>query len=288
MFGIINFIGVLTGVGSVSLLRNPTGENNKEARGVFLMRKNISNLAESNHVLRRGSERGFSAFELLVTVAVIGILSGAAIYSIAAHQRLYRADDQALNIIDVLQEARQRSLTQRETMRVEVDLTDNVVRLIDENTVGDANDDEVIRSITLMDQDQVKLDARPESINENPPEEFPVPSAQFKHSIYPKSLTHDVSTIRFLSNGTIVDAGTNAAGDNATSVGVTLHVWSPANYDEDQPQVARAITVLGATGSIRLWEHKPSIQTTSPWQDSRRTSVYGGQQTQAPTATPQQ
>ncbi len=232
-------------------------------------------------------ERGFSIIEILVALTIISIMSGTAIYYITAHKKLYNADDQALKIIDMLQEARQRSLTQRETLRVEIDLTANMVRLIDENGVGASSDDDLIRTTTLLDSTAVRLDARPSNINVNPPEAFPVPSAQFKQSVYPMSQNNQVCTIRFLSNGTIVDAGNNETGGGAVSVGVTLHVWSLADKDDEKYLVARAITVLGSTGSIRLWEYNPALEGNNKWQDSRRTSVYGGQQTGgSPTPTP--
>lgn len=91
--------------------------------------------------------RGFSMVELLIVLTVITILLGISLFYLSAHERLYRPDEEALKIIDVFQEARQRSLTQRETMRVEIDLTDNVVRLIDENQPSTADDDRPIRSV---------------------------------------------------------------------------------------------------------------------------------------------
>ncbi len=216
--------------------------------------------------------------ELLIVIAMIMILSGVSFYYLNATQRLYRSDDEAFQIVDVLQEARQRSLTQRETIRVEIDITANVVRLIDENSQNipaTTNDDVLIRQVTLLPNAQVRVSAPPSNITYNPPEPLPAPTATFAQSTYPLSVNNQVCTMRFLSGGTVVDAGTNNLGNGAITRGVTLHIWSPKTTNPNEFEVARSITVIGSTGSIRLWEFNPVSLATNKWQDSRRTGSFG-------------
>lgn len=215
--------------------------------------------------------------ELLIVLTVITILLGISLFYLSGHQRLFRPDEQALKIIDIFQEARQRSLTQRETMRVEIDLTDNMVRLIDENLPGSANDDRVIRSVVLVPQSEVKLNSRPPDISTNPTEIMPVPVAQFRPSVYSSSSGHNVCTFRFQRNGTVVNEGTDAVGTNATTTGLTLFIWSPKQNNPNESDIARAITVIGATGSVRFWEYNRNLTDANKWKDSRRMSIYGGQ-----------
>lgn len=215
--------------------------------------------------------------ELLIVLAVITILSGVSLFYLSGHQKLFRPDEQALKIIDIMQEARQRSLSQRETMRVEIDLTDNLVRLIDENQPNTAEDDRLIRSIVVLPQSDVKINSRPPDIATNPQESMSVPIAQFKVSIYPSSVTHNVCTFRFLRNGSVVDQGTDAIGSNASTAGATLFLWSPKPDTENESEVARAITVIGATGSVRFWEYNRNLTDVNKWKDSRRSNIYGGQ-----------
>lgn len=222
------------------------------------------------------SSDGFSLIELLIVMLLISIMSGTIYYYLNAAQDLYKPEEQALSIIDIFQEARQRSLTQRETLRVEIDLTDNMIRLIDENTATTANDDVQIRQIALLPDYEIKVNERPPNISYNPSEEFPVPSAQFRQSIYQPSLAHDVCTIRFLRNGTVADQGTNEVGINAVSTGLTLHVWSPQKGNINEANIARAITVVGSTGAIRLWEYDKALPGINKWKDTRRTSLFGG------------
>jgi prepilin-type N-terminal cleavage/methylation domain-containing protein len=221
--------------------------------------------------------RGFSMVELLIVLTVITILTGISLFYLSGHERLFRPDEQALKIIDIFQEARQRSLTQRETIRVEIDLTDNLVRLIDENQPNTPDDDRVIRSLVLLPQTDVKINSRPPDISTNPVEIMPVPIAQFRPSIYPPSISHNVCTFRFLRNGTVVNEGTDSIGSNATTTGLTMFIWSPKIDNPNESEIARAITVIGATGSVRFWEYNRNLTDPNRWKDSRRSSIYGGQ-----------
>ena len=119
-------------------------------------------------------DAGYSIVEMLIVLTVVSILTSGAFFYLNAHQTLYKTDNQALLIADLLQEARQRSLTQRKTMRVEIDLTKAAARLIDENTAATANDDKILREISLYFPNEVRIDAPPPEITNNPPEPQPV------------------------------------------------------------------------------------------------------------------
>ncbi len=224
---------------------------------------------------KRFRENGFSVVELLVVLVIIGVLAAMSGFYYSAHRKLYKPDDQSLKIIDILQEARQRALTQRESMRVELDTTDNIARLIDENNPTTADDDREIRRITLFEVNEVKIARRADNIANNPPEALPAANAVFTISTYPTSSTHNVCTIRFQSNGTVLNGGNDAIGTGATLTGVTLHIWSPVETSPNDADIARAITVIGSSGSLRLWEYDKNSTETNKWQDSRRTGGYG-------------
>jgi len=224
----------------------------------------------------RRSESGFSVTELLVVLALIAVLTGISIFYLTGHKKLYRPDDEALQIADIMQEARQRSLTQRRPMRVEINLTTNIVKLYDENTnATTASDDVLLKAFDLFASQSVTVSTRPAEISYNPPEPMPVANAVFKASVYPPSISQNVCTIRFLANGSAVDAGTNAVGSGAVPTGLTLHIWSPNQTTPTQSDIARAITVLGSTGVIRMWEYDHTSTASNKWKDSRRSGSYG-------------
>ncbi|MCS6873135.1 MAG: prepilin-type N-terminal cleavage/methylation domain-containing protein [Pyrinomonadaceae bacterium] len=220
-------------------------------------------------------QKGFSLIELIIVITVAFILTGISFFLLTSHQRLFKPDEQVLKIADILQEARQRALTQRETMRVEIDLTDNSVRLIDENSPTTHTDDKLIRQISLFPPQEVRIDTRPPGISFDPPEMISVPPATFPISVYPPSVAHNVCTLRFLRNGSVVNAGTDPIGSNASLTSAAIFVWSPRNGNPSQYEIARAITVVGTTGFIRLWEYDPNLSTPNKWKDSRRFSSGG-------------
>ncbi len=231
-------------------------------------------------------EMGFSLIELLIVLLIIGILIAISLIYANPHQKLYKPDDQSLQVTDVLQEARQRSLTQRETLRVEISKTSGVVRLYEENSTATADDDRLIKAVTLFPESEVRMTSRPTNVSYNPPEPLTPPNAAFPVSVYPASLGEEVCTLRFLPNGTVVSAGTNSIGTGASLTGVALHIWSPTETDPTESQTLRAITVIGTTGVIRLWEFNPALPLTNKWQDSRRYGTYGGGSGGTPSPTP--
>lgn len=217
------------------------------------------------------SQSGFSTAELLVVVMITSIMTSVSLYYLYYHEKLYKPDEQAAYIIDILQEARQRALTQKTTMRVELDLTDNVARLINEETTAISTDDTILRTVKLKVAKEVTISQKPSNITPNPVEPSPVPIVEFKNNtIYPPSLSHRVATIRFRKDGTVTDAGTNDLGGSANITGVTIYVWQPDDVLPEKSSIARAITIIGSSGAIRLWNYYPNNPTNAQWKDTRR------------------
>lgn len=221
-------------------------------------------------------QKGFSLVELLVVMGVVLILTTVSLFYLTAQRKLYNTDEQSLKIIDLIQEARQRSLTQRETLRVEIDLTSNTGRLINENDSSVATDDKVIRQVTFYPVSNVRADVRPTNVTTAPPEALPVPTAQFAGSLHPLSAGHNVATFRFLLDGTVVGPGTNATGSGATVTGATLYIWKPKATNNNESEMTKAITILGATASVRMWDYAKAPDGSWFWKDSRRAGYGSG------------
>jgi len=203
------------------------------------------------------NEQGFSLIELLIVVLVVTILSLMA-YRTFAGNTLFEADHRAYVVMDMIKEARQRAITQQETLRVEINRDKNTVRLINENDPGDETDDVELKSYNLAGTTIVNYDGPPANQAAAPVEPTPVPSLQFKASVYPSSLSDQVATLRFLRNGNVVDAGSNAVGDNSVVTGATIYFWMPkplnGGWSADEGRIIRAITILGNSGSARFWK----------------------------------
>ena len=220
---------------------------------------------------RLNSEAGYSVVELLVVVGISAIMTTVSLYYLYGHQKLYMPDEQASHFIDMLQEARQRALTQKVTMRVELDLTDNIARLINENDSTISTDDKVVRSFPLKPTQEVKIENRPSNVTVSPTESSPVPAVTFvNNSTHPLSLNHKVATLRFRKDGTVTDGGTTALAAGAVVTGATVFVWQPNKTNANNSVITRSITVIGGSGAIRLWNHYPTQPANSQWKDSRR------------------
>ena len=243
----------------------------------------MKELLLTNSRRKFNDETGASLFELLVVVAIVTILSAVSIFYFSGNSRMYKPDDESLKLVDLLQEARQRSLTQRETIRVEIDLTANIARIIDENTASTETDDKKIREVTLYPGADVKLDSQPPDITTFPPDPLAAQAASYQISVYPASVTHNVCTLRFKSDGTVYNAGTNPTAAGAALTSATLFIWSPKPNSATLSEVARAITIVGTTGSMKLWDYNRTSTDANKWKDSRRTGVYGSGSTPTPT-----
>lgn len=215
---------------------------------------------------RFSSEHGFSMVELIVVVLLIFITTSMSIFLLSGRQKAYKPDEQSAKIGDLMQEARQRSLTQRETMRVEINLDKGTARLIDENgdLISDGNgDDKELKKITLLPGADVKFNKRPDNITQNPPEPIQVDPVVFYLSDYPGSELDKVVTFRFKRNGTITDK-------TDTPYSGSLHIWSPKSGNTENSEIARSITFLGSSGLVRFWEWNVGSPDANKWKNSRR------------------
>jgi Tfp pilus assembly major pilin PilA len=229
----------------LSCLRHVTGKS---------METNIS-AKRCEKADSRINERGFSVMEFLVVIGLIAVLSGLSMIYFASNRRGYAVEDQALQIVDIIQEAKQRALTQRRTMRVEINLVQNAVRLIDEKTAGNAGDDIEIARLALPTVETVRVGTRPANISSEPNVGFPVPQPVFQPSSHPSSSAQPCAVLRFTRDGSVFDAGVNGTGTGAVMTGATVYIWKPRVAGSTESNMTRAVTVLGAVGTVRLWDY---------------------------------
>lgn len=219
-------------------------------------------------IQKPSDERGFSIIELLMVLLVISILAVSSILLFSG-KSLFYADHQAYLLMDAFKEARQRSLTQQETIRVEVSKERREIRIINENEPGDATDDVIEKRIFLAQSQYLTFDASPNNITTEPQEPTPVPKAAFRPSVHPLSLSENVATLRFLRNGNVVSEGSNEVGDNSVVTGATFYFWKPKITGNgtitSNGEVIRAITVLGSSGNANYWKCSIKNNLCSEW-----------------------
>lgn len=202
-----------------------------------------------------GGERGFSMVELVVVLSIIIIMSAVSIPYILNYRKVYRSDDQATKIVDLISEAGQLALTRRRTMRLEIDLTDNAILIIDENGT---NPDVQLKKIPLEKAADVRIDAIPSGVTKpNPPNytDISFSTDAVGHLVGSTTvISHNVWVARFQRDGSVV----NNAG---TPISVNIYVWPPITSGSLTPRNTkeiRAITIFGGSGAVRYWKYNGS------------------------------
>lgn len=235
----------------------------KSSYPASMRKRKASEMNEPIQTQTKITERGYSLPELLIVVIIIGILSLFSILYVTASKRLYKVEDQALQVVDILQEAKQRALNERQTMRIEINTVANAVILIDENSAsaGDSDDREIKR-LRIGTSGEVRVGPRPANVNTNPTEPTPVEPLAFAPSSHPLTTGNSVGVIRFTSSGVVLSAGSNSIGAGATMTGATVYVWKPRAASPTNSEMTRGITVLGPSGTIRTWTYDHA--TTNP------------------------
>ena len=194
-----------------------------------------------------GKAGGYSVIELLVVLGIIGMLSAVSFAYLYNYTRMYKTEDQAIKVMDLMREAAQTALNRRRTVRFELDVSNvarPVVRLIDENGT---NPDILMKTIPLEPLKEVRMDVAPSGVaRPNPPN---YADAGFVGNVF---------SARFRSDGSVVNAADNP-------ISATLYSWRPisetaqpfsmSNLTPKRIQETRAITVFGGSGAVRYWKH---------------------------------
>lgn len=196
------------------------------------------------------NQDGLSLLELIIVITVMSILSTFAIMSLSAPRKYY-ADDQAMRIIDVFNEARQMALNQRRIFRVELNNTKNEITLINENETNTANDDTVVRRVPF-NKDTV-INDQPGEVITVPPTTSPAPVLVYSSSNYPLSSGDEKITLRFRRDGQVVDAGNNNTGSGSLVTGATIYIYT-VNPKTSKPDVIRAVTLLGPSSGTAIYK----------------------------------
>ena len=192
--------------------------------------------ARSRHV----GQDGYSLLQLLVVLSIMIILTAAAVFSLTPQRRAYRTDDAAGQVTNFLRDAYQRALTQRQTMRVQVDRSAMLIKIIDENSLPGGDEVEVRRE-KLNPEVSVTQPTLSGSALNAPASPYNYPVAVFSSNLW---------EVRFRSDASVVDTAGN-------SISATLFV-SMVNPKTTDTAFIRAVTLFGPSGSVRLWRYTGS------------------------------
>lgn len=173
-------------------------------------------------------ESGFSLIEVIIVVALIGILVAFALINIGAILPGYRANQAMNQVFSQLRGARELAISQRREVQVQF-VGANTIQLTEIELVG-AN--VVFPPITWEGGAQFYV--------------FPAMAdtpMQFGNcaAVCFENIANGPPTMKFTPGGTFIDGGN-------TLVDGTIFLGTPGN-----PLTARAVTILGATGRVRQY-----------------------------------
>src|ERR1041384_685969 len=196
--------------------------------------------AEVTRSSKRPGEDGYSMVELLVIVSVIIVLTAAAVFSLAPQRRAYSTDDAAAQVTNFLRDAYQRAISQRQTMKVQIDRSTMLMKIFDENTLPTGDEIEVRRA-QLNPEISVSQPAVGGSSLAAPASPYDYPVAVYSSNLW---------VARFRSDGSVVDV-------NGNTLSATIF-FSPVSMKTNETNLIRAVTLYGPSGSMRFWRYTGS------------------------------
>jgi len=178
-----------------------------------------------NHSPRRQSESGFSLLELLMSLLVIGIVSGMALVTIINVLPTLRADGGMQLVLTQLRQARQSSVDQRRNFAVTFVGTNRVTVVRQETGGGTTAIADYFFPYQMITKVYSGLPDTPDNFGKA------------------NAVNFNGNVVVFVSDGTAVDS-TGALINGTVFLGIG-----------NNPMTARAVTVMGGTGRIRSYRY---------------------------------
>ncbi len=181
---------------------------------------------------RFSDEAGFTLLEIMVVVALMGVLAAMAIMVSPAMTQSARADSGITQALDAIRSAREVAISQRRNVRLTF-IGNNAIQTVREdiNGAGVVTGTTVLRTVELENRMTLQ---RAAEVTANTPDGFPQADAD--------GVTFGAAAPwTFTSEGTFV----GATGD-PTNGTICMAI-------SNQPNSSRAISIMGATALVRPW-----------------------------------
>lgn len=196
------------------------------------------------------SHRGHSLLEMLIVIAMIGVLSSMALPQLIAERRLSRSVAVTREIMTQMRHARQLAMSQRQAFTFQYDNTTKQLRIIDHNSNVGANlllDASYPNTANSMVVSATPLAAEVElssEISYGIPSGLPTGALADGISLTP--LFNSRINITFQPDGSVIDGTGNP-------VGRAMYIFN----NRVARGTAAAISILGASGRVKLWRYDP-------------------------------
>jgi prepilin-type N-terminal cleavage/methylation domain-containing protein len=185
------------------------------------------------------SERGHNLLELMVVLAIVGVLAGMAVMQLGTSRDSARADGAMRVLLSQLNQAREMAITQRRYIRVTFDVANTQISVVREDTTTTTT---TLSSVPFEGGMKFVLVSgvpdTPDHFNASltAPTSFTSSGGTFP------SASGATEVAKFTPDGTLIDWNGRTAN---LSVFVAL--------SNTNNRSVRAVTVLGATGRVRAY-----------------------------------
>jgi prepilin-type N-terminal cleavage/methylation domain-containing protein len=228
---------------------------------------------ENGH--KRGPARGFSLIEVLIVVAIAGILSAIAIPAMISQRRLLRFNGAIREMSTQLRYARQLAMSERQAITFQYDDVTKTINIIDHNndpTVATSGTAvladpaypntalpaKIVTSVSLLQGGLQSTEISygiPTTSTGLPTGNLPIPTGALGDGISMTALSANKINITFQADGSVVSSTGVPVG------GITLSQANRADqaiYIFDNKAAlgtSSAISVLGASGRVKVWRY---------------------------------
>lgn len=199
-------------------------------------------------VARAHATRGHSLIEMLIVVALIGLLSSLALPQLLVQRRLSRSVSVTREIMSGLRHARQLAMSQRQAFTFQYNNTTKEISIIDHNSN--------LGSAMLLDPSYPNT-ALSQIVSTTPLANDPLLSSEITYGIPTgapggaladgismTALFNSQINITFQPDGSVIDGAGNPAGR-------AMFIYN----NRAAQATATAISVIGASGRVKIWRY---------------------------------
>jgi prepilin-type N-terminal cleavage/methylation domain-containing protein len=223
----------------------------REERPVWAIE--LSRLKQNSLSITNRREAGFSLIEIFVVATIIGVLTAIAIPQLAGQRRLIRSAAVPREVMTQLRYARQQAMSQRQSFTFQYNNTTKQIIIIDNNASGatvlnDSSYPNNSGSSVVLTSTLTLMGLASSEVSYGIPSGLP--TGALADGVSRTSLTSSKINVTFQPDGSVVDAN-----GNPIDRGLFF-------YNSKVPNLtAAAISVLGASGRIKLWKYNSSTNT---------------------------